>query len=119
MMRLRLPVLAAPALLILCAWAPSVWAGSATATLPITIQKPLQITFNPSAPTIACNTPAGTKVADISATGGDGNAVTYSTTSGDTTDFAISGTQVVVGANGIATANCGQVNNLGVTGTQP
>jgi hypothetical protein len=95
------------------------FAGTATGTLPITIQAPLQIVFTPAAPTIACNSPAGTVVAAMTTTGGDGNASTFSASGGDTSDFAVSGSNVVVGPNGIAAANCSKTDNLTITATQP
>jgi hypothetical protein len=92
-----------------------------SATLSITIQfAPLVIAFSPASPTEACNTAAGTVVAAVSTTGGDGNAVTLSLTGGDTTDFALSGSNIVVGPNGIAAANCdNKVHILTVQAVQP
>ena len=99
-------------------------AGSASATLSITIQAPFKITVIPANPSIACNAAPGTPVAALSMTGGDGNPVTYAAGGGDTSDFAVSGSNVVVGPNGIAAANCpaiGQTSTqtLTVTATQP
>jgi hypothetical protein len=97
-------------------------AGSVTGTLPITIQPaplPLQIVFTPAKPLIACASAAGSVVSALSVTGGDGNPVTYTATAGDTGDFAISGANVVVGANGIAAANCGTTPTVTVTASQP
>ncbi len=81
----------------------------------ITGTGPLTLTFLPQ---VACSAPAGTLVMAFQASGGDGNTITYSLT-GDTTDFAISGTNVVVGSSGIAPANCGMPNAVAVTATQP
>jgi len=53
----------------------------------------------------------------LSVTGGDGNPITWSI-SGDTTDFALSGNNVVVGPNGVAAADCGKVNIVVVTAAQ-
>jgi hypothetical protein len=94
-------------------------AGTTTATLTITVQAPFQVVFTPAAPTIPCNAAAGSVVAGLSTTGGDGNAPTFAATAGDTSDFAVSGTNVVVGTNGIAQANCGKTSNLTITATQP
>jgi hypothetical protein len=94
-------------------------AGSVTATLPITIQAPLALVFNPAAPLIPCNAAPGTVVSALSLTGGDGNPGTFTASGGDTSDFAASGTNAVVGPNGIAAAHCGQINNVTITGTQP
>jgi hypothetical protein len=94
-------------------------AGSATSTLSVTIQAPLVIAATPPSPTIACLTPPGTVVSALSVTGGDGNPATFSATGGDTTDFAVAGANVVVAAGGIVSADCGKVNNLQVTGSQP
>lgn len=95
------------------------WAGSVTNTLPITIQGPLQIVFTPAKPSMACTSAPGTVVSGLSVTGGDGNAVTYTATAGDTGDFAVSGTNVVVGANGIAAASCGTTPTVTLTASQP
>jgi hypothetical protein len=105
-----------PALGALTAAAPA-FAGSATATLSITVQAPLAIVFTPASPTEACGTAPGTVVSALSVTGGDGNPVTWSI-SGDTTDFALSGNNIVVGPNGIAVGACGKVNTVAVTATQ-
>jgi hypothetical protein len=44
--------------------------------------------------------------------------VTLSMT-GDTTDFVLSGSNVVVGPNGITLADCGMTETVTVTATQP
>jgi len=98
---------------------PPAWAGSTTGTVQITIQSPLKVAANPASPTIFCNAAAGTVVTALSTTGGDGNPVTYQATAGDTTDFTMSGANLVVGANGIAAANCSTTQNVTVTATQP
>jgi hypothetical protein len=93
-------------------------AGSVTSTLPITVQAPLAIVFTPASPTIPCSAPAGTVVSALSLTGGDGNTPTWGI-AGDTTDFALSGANIVVGTNAIASADCGKTNNVSITATQP
>ena len=82
-------------------------AGSITVrgTLVITITAPIAITFSPATPSVACQAPPGTVVATMSATGGDNTPITWSL-AGDTTDFAISGANLVVGPNGIAASTC-------------
>ncbi len=92
-------------------------AGSATATLSITVQAPLAIVVTPPSATEACGTAPGTVVTALSITGGNGNPVTWSI-SGDTTDFALSGSTVVVGPSGIALTDCGKVNHVVVMATQ-
>ena len=75
--------------------------------LVIKVNPALALAFNPSAPSIDCNIPGGTVVADITSTGGDGNPITLSI-SGDTTDFALSATalpaNVIVASGGITSA---------------
>lgn len=98
-------------------------AGASAATISksttVTVQAaPLAMVFAPAAPTIACGTAPGTVVLAISTTGGDTNPITYSL-SGDTADFALSGTNVVVGPNGVAAANCGKGLVITITATQP
>jgi hypothetical protein len=79
--------------------------------------------FSPTAPSIACNTAAGTLVSTASVSGGDGNPIAWSMT-GDTTDFAINASSgaISVGPNGIAAADCptsGSANEtVTVTATQ-
>jgi len=112
------------ALALVVAAAPHAHAGSVTGSVTITIQQPLKLVFTPAAPTVPCNAPAGTVLSALSTTGGDGNAVAYTATGGDTADFTVNGTNVVVGPNGIAAANCppaGQTTteNLTITATQP
>ena len=92
------------------------FAGSTTATLSITVKPPLAIVFSPSSPTEPCGAAPGTVVSALSVTGGDGNPVTWSVSGG--TDFAVSGSNVVVSPSGIAQADCGKVNTVGVTAAQ-
>ena len=96
---------------------------SVKGTLSITITAPLGITFSPANPTVACQAPPGTVVATLVLTGGDNTTITWAL-AGDTTDFAISGANLVVGPNGIASSTCpvapattNTVNET-VTGTQ-
>jgi hypothetical protein len=78
---------------------------SVKGTLNITITAPLNITFSPPNPSVACQAPPGTVVTTLVPTGGDNTPITWAL-AGDTTDFAISGTNLVVGANGIAGSTC-------------
>jgi hypothetical protein len=94
-------------------------AGSVTGTVTITIQAPLKVVFSPLVPTVLCTAAAGTVVATLSTTGGDGSAASFTASGGDTADFAVSGANVVVGPNGIAAASCGATENLTVAATQP
>ena len=102
----------------LCNGAVANAANTATGTLSVVIQSPLAIVFTPAAPTISCSTAVGTVVTAISTTGGDGNAVTY-TISGDTTDFALSGSNIVVASGGITSADCGKTEAITVGASQP
>ncbi len=113
----RASMIAAAALLSAAAGS-SALAASTSNTVTITIQAPLEIVFTPSSPTIACAAAAGTVVSAVSTTGGDGNAVTL-TMSGDTTDFALSGSNVVVASSGITGSDCGKTESVTVTATQP
>ena len=107
------------ALALVVAAAPHAHAGSVTGAVTITIQQPLELVFTPAAPTVPCNAPAGTVLSAASTTGGDGNASTFTATGGDTADFAVQGTNIVVGTNGINPANCGTTQNLTIQATQP
>ena len=106
-----------PVCAVLMAIASPAFAGSATATLSITVQAPLTVVLTPPSPTEACGAGPGSVVSALSVTGGDGNPVTWSI-AGDTTDFALTGSNIVVGPNGIALADCGKVDNVVVTATQ-
>lgn len=78
------------------------------------------VSFNPAAPSIACNAAAGAAVSQAAAAGGDGNPITWALTGGDTADFQINATTgaITVGANGITAANCGQNQSVTVAATQ-
>ena len=95
---------------------------TATGSLTITIQGPLALSFTPSAPNLACGAAAGSVVAAINVSGGDGKPVSVSMT-GDTTDFALSATalpaNVIVGPNGIAATSCGANQAVMISATQP
>ena len=78
---------------------------SVKGTLTITITAPLTIAFSPPNPSVACLAPPGTVVATMVPSGGDNTTITWAL-AGDTTDFAISGTNLVVGPNGIAASTC-------------
>lgn len=81
-------------------------AGSVSGTISITMAPPASVlVISPSIASLACEVTAGTMISALSTTGGDGNRVTF-WLAGDTTDFVLSGADVVVGPNGIAAANC-------------
>jgi hypothetical protein len=61
--------------------------------------------------------PPGTSVASINLSGGDGNPISLGMT-GDTTDFAISGSKIVVSKSGIAPGHCRAVYTVTVKATQ-
>ena len=106
---------------------------SASGTLTIKISPVFgPVSFTPPSPitNFACGTMSGTLVSTASAAGGDGTTITWTMT-GDTSDFAlasasgsttppITGTtaEVIVGPNGISSANCGMTENVSVTATQ-
>lgn len=85
--------------------------------LTVTINAPFSISASPAAPQIACNAAAGSTVTTLTANGGDGTAISYSL-SGDTSDFAMSGSNIVVGSNGINPSNCGSTQNVTITASQ-
>jgi hypothetical protein len=67
---------------------------------------------------VACNAPPGTVVARMLISGGDGKPVSYAIT-GDTADFRIRGSVVVVGYTGINPTHCGSNRTITVTANQP
>ena len=75
-------------------------AGSVSAPLTVTINPAFAVAATPPAPVIECNNPAGTVVAAITVSGGNGKPVTLAMT-GDTTDFALSGNSIVIGSSGL------------------
>jgi hypothetical protein len=91
-------------------------AATTNTTVTITIASPMKITVVPVAPNIACETPAGTAIAALSLAGGTGSPVAYSVSG--SADFAVSGSNLVVGSNGIASADCGKNVNATITATQ-
>ena len=97
---------------------------STTGQLSITVFNPPIVSFNPANPQVVCNAAPGTQVAAVTVSGGDGKAITQ-TLSGDTTDFALTGGNVVVGTNGIAASSCPvppaltAPQSVTVTATQP
>ncbi len=94
-------------------------ASSVSGTISITVAAPaLALVISPSIAAVACEVTAGTTISALSTTGGDGNPVTFSL-AGDTTDFVLSGADVVVGPNGIAAANCNATQTVTVTARQP
>jgi hypothetical protein len=68
---------------------------------------------------VACDAPSGSVIGRIIASGGDGKPVTFVATGGDTADFRVrpSGV-VVVGKNGIDPRHCGSNQLLTVTASQ-
>ena len=98
--------------------APAQPASAAGSTVTVTIMPQLSVAFSPALPAIACNAAPGTVVAGMSAVGGDGNPVTIAVTGGDTTDFTLSGSNIVVGPSGIAGYNCGHNEIFTVTPSQ-
>lgn len=84
----------------------------------LTVDSDLTIVFTPLNPIVACTAAAGTLVSAVSVTGGDGNAVTLAM-SGDTTDFALSGSNIVVAAGGITSSACGTFQTVIVAASQP
>jgi hypothetical protein len=67
---------------------------------------------------LACPLGAGVIVASLSTLGGDGNAVTFAL-SGDTTDFAISGSNIVTGTAGVPISKCGTSVTVTPSASQP
>ena len=72
-------------------------------------------------PFVPCSAAPGSKVAVVSSSGGDGNAITLSM-AGDVPDFALNAAHppasLLVGPNGIAAANCGKTFVETITATQ-
>jgi hypothetical protein len=68
---------------------------------------------------VACDAPPGTVVARLLMSGGNGTPISYRISGGDSADFRIRGSVVVVGYAGIDPAHCGRNWNLSVTATQP
>lgn len=67
---------------------------------------------------VACDAPPGTVVARLLMSGGDGNPISYKISAGDSADFRIRGSTVVVGVNAIDPAHCGSSRSLAITATQ-
>lgn len=93
------------------------YAGSATSNLAVNKSSPLRIIT--TGVTLDCSWSAGTVVMTLSAIGGDGQPITYSLGGTPSGDLAISGANLVVGPNGVATANCGKVEAIVINANQP
>ena len=76
----------------------------------------LVLMFGASVP---CNAPTGTIVARLLMSGGDGNPISYRISGGDSADFRVRGSVVVVGYAGIDPTHCGTNTSISVTATQP
>jgi len=69
---------------------------------------------------VACDAPPGTVIGRVMASAGDGKAITFTPRGGDTADFTVRPSGVlVVGKNGIDPARCGTNQKLSVQATQP
>jgi hypothetical protein len=62
----------------------------------------LQVAVNPPKPEIVCSAVAGTVVATISVSGGNGNPLTLKLTGDAAEKFAIKGDDIVVGPKGLS-----------------
>ncbi len=95
----------------------SAHAGTATATVAASKASPLQLQI--TGVMADCSWAPGTRVLIFGATGGTGTTVTYTLGGTPSGDFAISGSTLVIGTNGIAAANCGKIEPVSIIGTQP
>jgi hypothetical protein len=70
---------------------------------------------------LACETPANTKIVALPTVGGDGKALTYSLSGSAPiiSDLILSNGVLWVGPNGIAPAHCGSTADLQVDVSQP
>jgi hypothetical protein len=91
-------------------------AGSTSETVPVSV-RPQPLHIDVVGVNTECSWPPGTVILQYAPTGGNGAPLVYTLT-GDTADFAMSGSSLVVGPSGIAPANCGKVNTVTVTATQ-
>jgi hypothetical protein len=83
--------------------------------MPLAAALALQLAFGAS---VACDAPPGTVVARLLPSDGDGTAISYTISAGDTEDFRIRGTVIVVGLAGIDPAHCGSNRSITVRATQ-
>jgi hypothetical protein len=74
-------------------------AAQTSAALSVTVATPLTVTLAPATATVVCNAAPGTVIAKIITTGGNGGAISFLS---DATDFVAAGSNVAVGAGGIA-----------------
>ena len=105
------------AVLATIALTPAANAGSATATAAVNkIAAPLKVVTTGLA--ADCSWAPGMVVMTMNATGGNGKPITYTFGGVPSGDFAINGSSVIIGPNGIAPANCGIVENLSIIANQ-
>jgi hypothetical protein len=90
-------------------------AQTASAALSVTVAMPLKVSVAPATATVVCNAAPGTVVAKIITTGGNGGPISLLS---DATDFVVAGSNVAVGAGGIAAASCKTTENVGISATQ-
>jgi hypothetical protein len=90
-------------------------AGFTTVPTRLLTTNDFRVNFSPSPGTIACNATPGTVVGSVLSTLGNGHPITFSLTGGDTTDFVVSGTRVVVAPGGITLHGCPGPNTTTVT----
>ncbi len=92
-------------------------AGTATATAAVNVvAAPLKIVITGLA--VDASWPAGMVVMTMGAVGGNGKAIVYTFSGTAPPDLAISGSNVVVGPNGVNPANGGTIETLTILATQ-
>ena len=111
---MRKLILAASLVLL---WSCSAYAGSSVGSVTVNKVSPLRLMT--AGVTADCTWPIGTVVMSMSTTGGNGNAITYTLGGTPTGDFVISGSNLIIGPNGVAPANCGKVEIVTITVSQP
>jgi hypothetical protein len=67
---------------------------------------------------VPCDAVPGTTVASVHVIGGNGNPLALSLSAGDAVDFAVSGSDIVVGDLGIAEGHCGLTRTVTITAAQ-
>ena len=76
----------------------------------------MNIILTESNPTVPCNAAPGTVVVSFSDIGGNNNPITWSLN--QNSDFIVSGTDILVGPNGIAQTHCNTNQTVALTATQ-
>lgn len=112
-MNMRLVAIAA----LMAIWCQSAIAGTVSSSATVT-RNATPLVVNIIGFTVDCSWAAGTTVATLSTSGGNGKPVVYTFGGTAPVDLVISGNFLKLGSTGIAPANCGTTEPITINATQ-